>query len=441
MIRNGVNKSNMVPKAAGSWPIIGHMYLLTGSQVPHKVLGSMADKFGPIFTIKLGLQQVIVVIVVNNSEMAKECLITKGKVFASRPKAMVIELMGYNYAHVRVSEVNKSITDMHTTWKTNKGSPGMVKIDMKQWFKDLVMNIIARMLFGDQFSHSQQNGDEFKKVIIQFNELLGVLVPSDVIPGLRWLDLGGYEKMMKKTAKKMDAATDTTIVAITWALTLLVNNPIVLEKAQKELKNHVGADRIVDESILKNLVYLQAIIKETMRLYPHAPLSLLRESIEDCTVGGYTVPKGTRLLVNIWKIQHDPHRWTNPFEFQPEKFMISNKVNGQHLRLIPFSSRRRMCPGKHFAIEVLLLIFANIIHVFEFKNPSGDKIDMTESHGLANLKPTPLELLVAPRLLPNLSVYDSTTGTSDCHPLVYMQPMLDAHVDVCSYKSLNIELV
>nr|GFB11274.1 cytochrome P450 [Tanacetum cinerariifolium] len=59
------------------------------------LLGSMADKFGPIFTIKVGLHRVLVV---SNSEMAKECLTTNDRVFASRPKSMAKELMGYNYA-------------------------------------------------------------------------------------------------------------------------------------------------------------------------------------------------------------------------------------------------------------------------------------------------------------------------------------------------------
>ncbi|GJW17395.1 cytochrome P450 CYP82D47-like protein [Tanacetum coccineum] len=381
-IRNGANRSNMVPEAAGSWPIIGQMYLLAGSEVPHKVFGSMVDKFGPIFTIKLGLQRVLVV---NNCEMAKECLTTKDKVFASRPKAMVIELMGYNYG-------NFAFTRYRPYWREIR------KIVVLELLSKHRVQTLAHVRVSEvnrSIIDIEQNGDEFKKAIIKFNELLGVLVPSDVIPGLRWLDLGGYENMMKKTAKKMDviidgwleehkkkmdypqtideskhqvfmttllsrvkeefiedcygfstdtvvkatcvesfaATTDATTVTLTWALTLLVNNPIVLEKAQQELKNHVGTDSIVDESILKNLVYLQAIIKETMRLYPAAPLSLPHESIEDCTVGGYTVPKGTRLLVNIWKIQHDPHRWTNPFEFQPERFLTSNKeidVNGQH---------------------------------------------------------------------------------------------------------------
>nr|GEX69455.1 cytochrome P450 CYP82D47-like [Tanacetum cinerariifolium] len=494
-IRNRVNRgNNPVPEAAGSWPITGHLHLLASSQVPHKVLGSLADKFGPIVTIKLGVHRVIVV---SNSEVAKECLTTNDKIFASRPKAMVSEIMGYNYAnfvltpygsywreihktvvlelvsqrrlqilaHVRVSEVNRSMINMYRTWNTNKGSYLTVKIDMKKWFVDLIVNIVVRMIFGDHFLPSEQNQEHFKKSIRTANELIGAFVPSDVIPGLRWLDLGGYEKMMKKTAKddvlvdgwlkehkKMDstehlddrkdqvfmatllsrvkeefkegrygfstdaivkatclaifgAATDTTTLALTWALALLVNNPHVLCKAQQELENYVGKDRIVEESDLKNLVYLQAIIKETMRLYPPAPLSVPHESTEDCIIGGYTIPKGTRLLVNIWKIHHDPQIWTDPFESHPERFFTSKKeigVKGQHFELIPFGSGRRICPRISLALEALQLILATIIHGFEFQNPTNDDIDMTESPGLTSIKATPLELFVAPRLLPRL---------------------------------------
>ena len=236
-LRNRVKKSNnLVPEAAGSWPIIGHLHLLGGSQVPHRVLGSLADKFGPIFTIKLGVHRVLVV---SNSEVAKECLTTNDKVFASRPKAMATELMGYNYANfalatyrpywreirkivvlelvsqhrlrmlaqVRVSEVNKFIIDMYRTCNTNKGSPGKVKIDLKKLFGDLVVNIVAKIIFGDCFLPMEQN-DKFTKDIRRFNELLGAFIPSDFIPGLRWLDLGGYEKMMKKTAKDIDVVID-----------------------------------------------------------------------------------------------------------------------------------------------------------------------------------------------------------------------------------------
>ncbi|KAI3821078.1 hypothetical protein L1987_08638 [Smallanthus sonchifolius] len=494
--RNGVK---MVPEATGSWPIIGHLHLLAGSQVTHKLLGSMADKFGPIFTIKLGVHRVLVV---SSSEMAKECLTTNDRVFASRPKAMATELMGYNYASfglapygaywrqirkivvlelasqhclqmladIQVSEVKSSIIDIYRSWERNKVSSEMVMVDMKQWFGNLIVNMVVRMMFGNHFTPGEQNRDQFQKAIKRFLVLLGAFVPSDAIPWLRWFDLGGYEKKMKKTAKEVDvvfngwledhkkkmnsasplqvdesrdqpvfmaallsrvkdeveeelygfttdeivkatclaifaAATDTTTVTLTWALALLVNNPLVLRKAQQELENHVGRDRKVEQSDMSNLVYLQAIIKETLRLYPAAPLSGPHESIEDCIVGGYTVPKGTRLLVNIWKIHHDPQIWTDPFEFQPERFLTSQKeidVKGRHFELIPFGSGRRICLGSSFALEIVQFILASIIHGFDFQKQSTKPIDMTESPGLVNHRAGPLELLVAPRLLPHV---------------------------------------
>nr|XP_043608615.1 cytochrome P450 CYP82D47-like [Erigeron canadensis] len=487
-------KGKKVPEAAGSWPIIGHLHLLAGSQVHHKLFGSMADKFGPIFTIKLGVHPVLIV---SNSAMAKQCLTTNDRVFASRPKAMASELMAYNYAtvglapygpywremrkiivlellsqqylkklaHIRISEVNSSILEMHRICKRNEGSSEMTKVDMKEWFGNLMLNYAVRVIFGVRFSQGQQNEDQFKKAIRQFFVLFGAFVPSDAIPGLRWLDLGGYEKMMKKTAIEIDAlisgwleehkqqvnesthqdfmamllsrlkepkedlrgfsadvvvkatcmalliaSTDTTSATLTWALALLVNNPLVLKKSQKELEKYVGNDRIVEESDLKNLVYLQAIIKETMRLYPAIPLSLPHVSTDDCIVGGYTIPKGTRLLVNLWKIQHDPEVWTDPFEFQPERFLTTKKeidVKGQHFELIPFSSGRRICPGIAFSLEAMQLILANIIHGFEFQNPSDDQIDMTESPGFSNVKASSLELFVSPRLSPH--VYEVST--------------------------------
>ncbi len=83
---------------------------------------------------------------------------------------------------------------------------------------------------------------------------------------------------------------------MTWSLSLLLNNGEALKKAQQELDVQIGRERQVNESDMKNLVYLQAILKETMRLYPAGSLSLPHESMEDCTLAGYHVPAGTRLL-------------------------------------------------------------------------------------------------------------------------------------------------
>jgi cytochrome P450 len=198
------------------------------------------------------------------------------------------------------------------------------------------------------------------------------------------------------------AGIDTTATTMTWALCLLLNNREALKKAQKELDLHVGRKRQVKESDIKNLVYLQAILKETMRLYPPAgPLSIRRESSEDCTLAGYHIPVGTQLLVNLSKIHRDPHVWSDPNEFQPERFLTSHKgvdVRGQHFELLPFGSGRRMCPGISLALQVIQLTLATLLHAFEIATPSDEPVDMTEKIGFTNMKATPLEVHFTPRL-------------------------------------------
>ncbi|KAM0060734.1 putative cytochrome P450 [Helianthus debilis subsp. tardiflorus] len=466
--RKGLNivKNQAAPQATGSWPIIGHLHLLSGSRPPQQVLGDMADKYGPIFTIKLGVHQVLVV---SSGEVAKECFTTNDKVFASRPKSKATEIMAYNYAMiglapygdywrqvrkivvleifsqrrvemlggVRVSEVRTFTKDIYEVWLRNKDSE------------------------GKRFQLNDEEGVRFQNVARKFFELLGTFVVSDFVPFMNLFDVGGYEKEMKMTGKEMDniiegwlknrkrekesgqqqegdqffmdvlisilqdaskedfpgydhdtvikatclamitAGSDTTSVTLTWALSLLLNNPDTLKTAQDEIDEHVGRDRRVEESDIKNLAYLDAIIKETLRLYPAAPLSVPHESMEDCVVSGYDIPKGTRLLANLWKIHREPNIWSDPCEFKPERFLTSQKdidLKGNHFELLPFGTGRRMCPGVYFALQVLPLALANVIQQFVIKKTSNEPIDMSESSGLTTSKATPLEVLLAPRL-------------------------------------------
>lgn len=86
----------------------------------------------------------------------------------------------------------------------------------------------------------------------------------------------------------------TTLIIIPWTLSLLLNNRDALNKVQQELDIYVGNNRLLaKESDIKNLVYIQSVIKETLCIYLIAPLSMMHESIEDCTVNGYHVSTGT----------------------------------------------------------------------------------------------------------------------------------------------------
>ncbi|PON70135.1 Cytochrome P450, E-class, group I [Parasponia andersonii] len=197
------------------------------------------------------------------------------------------------------------------------------------------------------------------------------------------------------------AGSGTTMGTVTWAISLLLNNRHVLKKAQEELSSHVGKNRLVNESDILKLTYIQAIVKDTLRLYPTAPLAAPRVFTEDCTIGGYHVTKGTRLITNLWKIQTDPIAWPNPFEFMPERFLTTHKavdLKGQHFELIPFGSGRRACPGTNLALQMVHFTLARILQAFEITTPSNAPVDMTESFGLTNIKATPLEILIKPRL-------------------------------------------
>ncbi|KAI3773736.1 hypothetical protein L1987_48267 [Smallanthus sonchifolius] len=192
------------------------------------------------------------------------------------------------------------------------------------------------------------------------------------------------------------AGTDTSISTMEWAMSLLVNNPIVLKKAQAEIDNYVGQNRRVEESDMSILPYLSCIIKETMRMFPPGPI-LPHESAEDCIVGGYHVPKGTMLLVNVWGIQNDPNVWDDPKTFRPERFEgLEGFRDG--FKLFPFGYGRRSCPGEVMAMRLLALGLGSLIQCFEWERTSESEVDMSEgTEGLSLKKAVNLMAVCRPR--------------------------------------------
>ncbi|EYU18918.1 hypothetical protein ABFS82_04G186900 [Erythranthe guttata] len=202
------------------------------------------------------------------------------------------------------------------------------------------------------------------------------------------------------------AGTDTTSIATEWAIAELINNPRILKKAQQEIDEVVGSDRLVEESDAPNLPYLMAIIKETFRLHPPIPM-ITRISSSDCTINGYKVSAKTLLFVNNWSMGRNPEYWKTPLEFLPERFLeeenASVDVKGQHFELLPFGSGRRGCPGMMLALQELVLVIGTMIQCFDWKLPDGvgcRRVDMTERPGLAAPRANELICCVVPRVDP-----------------------------------------
>ncbi|XP_065881476.1 cytochrome P450 81Q32-like [Euphorbia lathyris] len=194
----------------------------------------------------------------------------------------------------------------------------------------------------------------------------------------------------------LGAGTDTSAATMEWAMSLLVNNPEILIKAQNQIDKLIGHDHLMSESDASKLPYLQCIINEVMRMYPAGPLLVPHESSRECYIGGYRIPSGTMLLVNLWSIQNDPKVWDEPQKFKPERFEgVEGGRDG--FRLMPFGSGRRSCPGEGLALRMLALALGSLLQCFEWERVSQEMVDMTAGFGLTMPKAQALLVKCKPR--------------------------------------------
>ncbi|XP_077225036.1 cytochrome P450 81Q32-like [Tasmannia lanceolata] len=330
------------------------------------------------------------------------------------------------------------------------------KIELKSRFAELTFNVMMQMITGKSYYGEKvvdlEGAREFCEIIKEGFYLVGALNLGDFLPVLRWVDLQGLQKRGVRLMKKRDAflqglvderrrkrrckgeegeskktmidillslqesepdyytdeiikgvivamlsaGTDTSALTIEWVMSLLLNHPDALDKSKAEIDIQVGQGRLIDESDLPNLPYLHCVINETLRLYPVGPLLVPHESSEECTVGGFNVPRGTILMVNMWAIQRDPTFWVDPMSFKPERFEgVEGEKEG--FKFMPFGHGRRACPGANLAMRMVGLTLGTLIQCFEWERVGEEKLDMSEGRGLTMPKAEPLEAMYRPR--------------------------------------------
>ena len=193
--------------------------------------------------------------------------------------------------------------------------------------------------------------------------------------------------------------TDTIYTTLEWAVTELLRHP----KAMKELQNEVrgiSKGQQITENDSEKMYYLKAVIKETFRLHPPAPLLFPRESMKDVKIMSYDIPAGTMVLVNAWAIGRDPMFWDEAEELHLESFLNTNiDFKGQFFQLIPFGAGRRACPRISFAIIIIELLLENLINRFDWELAGGMKakdLEMTERPGISVHRKFPLIVVATP---------------------------------------------
>ncbi|KAJ4905767.1 hypothetical protein Rs2_09425 [Raphanus sativus] len=321
-----------------------------------------------------------------------------------------------------------------------------------------MMNLTMNMVWGGSVKAEDMEsvGTEFKGVCSEIIRLLSLPNVSDFFPWLARFDLQGLVKRMRVCAQELDAifdgaiekmpklgskddgeckdflqqlmklrdqevdsevpitfnhvkavltdmvvgGTDTSTSTIEFAMAELIKNPELMKRAQQELDEVVGKENIVEESDISRLPYILAVMKETLRLHPTVPLLVPHRPAETAVVGGYTVPKDTKVFINVWSIQRDPNVWENPNEFRPERFLDNKSCDftGTDYCFLPFGSGRRICAGVALAERMVLYTLATLLHSFNWKIPEGHVLDLEEKFGIVlKLKKT-LVALPVPRL-------------------------------------------
>ncbi|WCJ24930.1 cytochrome P450 family 71 subfamily B polypeptide 12 [Euphorbia peplus] len=227
---------------------------------------------------------------------------------------------------------------------------------------------------------------------IEANNLLNVLLELQANPD-SLLTSDGIKAI---TLDMFAAATDTSALALEWAMSELIKNPNVMKKAQAEVRKVCIENGKLDESVIHELKFLKTIIKETMRLHPPAPL-IPRLFGEECKINEYTINAKTEVLVNVWAIGRDAQHWIEPEKFYPERFIDSEvDYKGCNFEFIPFGAGRRICPGIQLGIANLELPLAKLLCDFDWKLPNQMKLenfDMSETFAIVIKRKNPLYLI------------------------------------------------
>ncbi|CAK7342386.1 unnamed protein product [Dovyalis caffra] len=352
--------------------------------------------------------------------------------------------------HVREEEIMKLVESLINFSREGRSC------NLKQEFMTMTNSVICRMAMSTRCLEDANEAKEVKELVDQIVVLGGKLSAGNILGPLAKLDLFGHGRQLRNALEKFDqlvekiikehedqketkgmegsegrdlmdilleisrdsnvemnltrkkikaffldiimAGTDTSALTVQWILAELINHPKVFIKLREEIDLVVGLKRLVKESDILNLPYLQAVVKETLRLHPPSPI-ILREVAEDCKINGFDLKGKSRMLINLYTIQRDPNLWTDPEEFNPERFMVDSNINhlqnqmemkGQTFNYLPFGSGRRGCPASSLALLVVQAAIGSLVQFFDWKVIGEGKINLQEGSGFSMGMANPL---------------------------------------------------
>ncbi|XP_015518466.2 cytochrome P450 4C1-like [Neodiprion lecontei] len=170
------------------------------------------------------------------------------------------------------------------------------------------------------------------------------------------------EKLRDEIYTVFLAAQDTSAVISSFVFLMLGMHQSIQDKVRTELHEVLGEGSVTAENI-HDLKYVEMVVKETLRLFPIAPL-MVRELKGDVDLQTMTLLEGCSVIMVPYMTHRDPNHWANPDEFDPDRFASENSVGRHSCAYVPFSGGLRGCIGQKYAIMCLKTLVANVVRRF-----------------------------------------------------------------------------
>ncbi|KAF7097223.1 hypothetical protein CFC21_099068 [Triticum aestivum] len=372
------------PPGPAAVPVFGN-WLQVGNDLNHRFLARLSARYGPVFRLRLGVRNLVVV---SDPRLATEVLHTQGVEFGSRPRNIVFDSVD-DPMFVEATKFNSERSRLAQSFDYNYGDFIPILRPFLRGYLNKCRDLQTRRLafFNSNYVEKRREvmdtpGQDKNKLRCAIDHILAAEKSGEITP----------ENVIYIVENINVAAIETTLWSIEWALAEVVNHPDVQRKVRGEIRDVLGDDEPITESNISKLPYLQAVIKETLRLHSPIPLLVPHMNLEEASLGGYTIPKGSKVVVNAWWLANNPELWEKPEEFKPERFLgeesnVDATVGGKvDFRFLPFGVGRRSCPGIILALPILALIVGKLVRSFEMVPPPGvDKLDVSEKGGQFSL--------------------------------------------------------
>ncbi|KAB1224979.1 hypothetical protein CJ030_MR1G013965 [Morella rubra] len=386
-------------------PLIGHLHLI-GSHF-HISLQSLSAKYGTLFYLRLGASRTSLF-----HRLLWQPKYSKPRILRSRntrnsdsPMRCHTQNMGFS----ALPMVTIGVSPRRMAMSTRCSDRGDDAEEIREMVKD-TFELGSKMFLGDVLGPLRKVGfwlyaKKAMDVHLRIDGLLERILKAHEDQNRKGEEEDLMDILLKvqkddKAEVKMTrihlkalvldlfiGGTGTSSEVILWTLAELINHPNAFNKLREEIESVVGGTRLVEDSDVISLPYLQAVVKEGLRLHPPLPVTT-RSSRQDCKIDGFDIPKETMIFINLYAIMRDPNTWENPNEFWPERFLISSSKEQENVEeafnFLPFGAGRRACAGGKLGLTILHRTVAAMVQCFDWK-VGGDqdaKVNMEVAKGV-----------------------------------------------------------